>query len=133
MNRPVSAAVTLAFLGASLIACGDDTPAVCESADDLQASYGAVKEVDLTQSGALDDLKTDLASVKTDLGMVKADATSEFDTQIKAVTTAYDVLEPAVDAAVADPSAATLAAVAQSLASFGTAVQALIDDVEATC
>ena len=65
MKLPIALAVSTLMLATSLTACGEGTPAVCGSVDDLKASVKKVQDIDLTSSGAPSDLKTGLKAVKS--------------------------------------------------------------------
>jgi ABC-type oligopeptide transport system substrate-binding subunit len=127
------AAATFVMLCASLAACSEDKPAVCDSVDSLKSSVDDLKDIDVTESGALSELQNGLADIDGELAQVKSDAESKFSSQIDAISTAYDALKTAVQAAVADPSAASLAAAGSAWTGFSTDVKALIDDVQSTC
>jgi hypothetical protein len=126
------ATVTL-LLGATLVGCSDDKPAVCSSVDNLKTSVDDVTNIDVTSSGAASDLESGITTVKSDLADVKTDAKSQFSSQLDAVDSALATLTTRVDAAKADPSASTLAAVGAAVAPFKSAVQTLISDVQSTC
>ena len=133
MRLTVVAAITL-VLGGILAGCSDDdTPAVCSSVDALESSVNDVKSIDFTSSGALTDLESGLSTIQTDLATVKTDAKSEFADEITAVDSAFTTLTTSVDAAKADPSAATIGAIGTAVTPFTTAVQTLISDVKSTC
>lgn len=128
---PALAAALL--VGTALVGCSDDKPAICDSVDNLNSSIEDVKNVDVTSSSAVSDLESGLATVKTDLNTVKTDAKSQYATQVDAVDSAFTTLTTSVDAAKANPSSATLAAVAAAVEPFTTAVKKLSDDVKSTC
>jgi hypothetical protein len=132
-RKLVMTAATFVMLSASLVACGEDTPAVCSSAEQLQSSVDKLKDIDVTETNGLDEFKSQLETIGGDLDQLTNDARSEFSSQVDAVTTTYVALETSVQAATADPSADTLAAAATALSAFSTDVQALISDVESTC
>lgn len=121
------------LMSVSVVACGEDAPAVCSSVDDLRSSIDDLREIDVTSSGGIDALEGGLETVETNISSVKSDAQAEFDTQIEAVDTSLAGLKSSVDDAKADPTAATLAAAASALSDFGTDVGTLIDDVQSTC
>lgn len=133
MKRLVGVTVVAIALSAALVGCSEDKPAVCESVDTLQTSVDNLKNVDLTSSSAVSDLQTDLSTVEGDLAAVKTDATSEFSTQIDDVDSAFSSLKSSVDAAKADPSATTLAAVGEAVSAFDGAFETLNSDVQSTC
>ena len=133
MRRLLALATAALVLGASLVGCSEDEPEVCGSVDDLKTSVNSLKDVDLTTSGAVEDLQSGLANIKTDLEEVKTDAKSQFSSQIEAVDTAYGALATSAEDAKADPSVATLSAVASAWSTFRTDVKSLIEDIQATC
>jgi hypothetical protein len=133
MRLTIAPAVVALLLGAALVGCGADKPAVCSSVDNLKTSVDNVKNIDVTKSGAVSDLQSGLTTIRGDLADVKTDAKSQFSSQIDEVDTALATLNTKVDAAKAAPSATTLAAVGDALSSFNTALQTLISDVNSTC
>ena len=133
MKRAIALAVPTIMLAASLVACGQNTPAVCSSVDDLKSSVQKIKDIDPTSSGALGALQTDLKAVASDLAKVKSDAKSEFSKQLGSVESKYSSSKASIQAAVANPNATTVSAAVGALKALGTSVQTLISDIESTC
>jgi TolA-binding protein len=134
MTRKLAlAAATVVMLSASLVACGDDTPAVCGSANQLKSSVEEVKDIDVTDTNGIDELKSQLETIDGDLDQLTNDAKSEFSSQVDSVTTTFEALKVSVQAATSDPSADTLAAAATAWSAFSTSVKTLISDVQSTC
>ena len=133
LRRSVALTIATLILGASLVACGGDKPAVCDSVDNLKSSVDDVKDIDVTSSGAVSDLQSGLTSIDSDLATVKADAKAEFSSQIQAVQQSFAALKTSVDAAKAAPTAATLSAAGAALSAFDTGVETLISDIQSTC
>ena len=129
----VLTAASFVMSSAALVACGEDTPAVCGSADQLQSSFEELKDIDVMQDNGLDEFKSQLETVDGDLDQLTNDAKSEFSSQVEAVATTWEALGASAEAATADPSADTLAAASTALSAFTTDVQALISDVKSTC
>ena len=129
----VLSAATFVMLSASLVGCGEDTPAVCGSADQLKSSVDKLKGIDVTETNGIDEFKSQLETIDGDLDQLTNDAKSEFSSQVDGVTTAFEALANSVQAATADPSADTLTEAVTALSAFSTAVQALISDVKSTC
>ncbi|MGO4257553.1 hypothetical protein [Marmoricola sp. RAF53] len=122
------------LLAATLTACGgNDQPAVCGDVNDLKDSIAGLKDIKVGSGSALDDLESALNNIRGDLTTVKKEANSQFATQIDGVESALNALRAGVTDAVKDPSAAAVAAVGTTLSTFVTAVQTLVDDVQATC
>jgi ABC-type transporter Mla subunit MlaD len=126
-------AATFVMLSASLVACGEDAPAVCGSAEQLQSSVDKLKDIDVRETNGLDEFKSQLETIDGDLDQLTNDAKSEFSSQVDAVTTTFEALMASVQGATADPSAATLSAAATALSAFSTDVQAFVSDVQSTC
>ena len=84
------AAAGLLMSSAALVACGEDTPAVCGSADQLQSSFDDLKDIDITETNGLDEFKSQLETVDGDLDQLTNDAKSEFSTQVDAVTASFE-------------------------------------------
>jgi hypothetical protein len=133
MRSFIAIPVITVALASALTACGEDEPAVCGSVKSLDASVKKVKAIDVTSSGAISDLRSSLTAVGGDLKDVKADAESEFAEELNAVEASFASLRTSLKAAKADTSPDTLSAARKALSAFGTAVQSLITDVQATC
>jgi hypothetical protein len=126
-------AASFVLSSTALVACGDDQPAVCGSAEQLQSSFGELEDIDLTETNGLDEFKSQLETIDGDLDQLTNDAKSEFSSQADAVASTFEALEASVQAATADPTADTLAVAKTALSEFSTSVKALISDVESTC
>ena len=131
--RLLLTAASLVMSSTALVACGDDEPAVCGSAKQLQSSFDELKGIDLTETNGLDEFKSELETIDGDLNQLTDDAKSEFSSQVAAVTSSFEALGASVQAATADPTADTLAVAKTAMSEFSTSVKALISDVEATC
>ncbi len=132
--KAFSLALVSILLGASLVGCGGkDKPAVCGSVDTLKSSITDLKSIDITSSGAVSSLQSQLTTVKSDFDQVKTDAKSQFSTQIEAVDGAYSTLVSTADTAKSSPSAANLAALAAAATTMLTDLQTLVSDVQKTC
>ena len=90
--RLVMTAAGFVMSSAALVACGEDTPAVCGSADQLQSSFDDLKDIDVTEDNGLDEFKSQLETVDGDLDQLTNDAKSEFSTQVDAVTATFEAL-----------------------------------------
>ena len=125
--------VTTMLLALPLVACSEDEPAVCTSVEELRTSVDDVQAIDVGSGTALADLQSGLEAVEGDLAEVKADAENEFAAPLEQVETSWAELESSIEAATTDESPETLAAAGQALATFGSAVQTLVSDIQATC
>ncbi len=136
--KPIALALATLLFGASMVGCGggdggSDEPAVCGSVDALKTSVDKLKDIKIASSGAVSDLESAVTDIQADLGDVKADAKSEFSSQIDAAEKSYAALKTSVDAAKSSASVATLRAVRTASSSFGSDVDKLITDIQATC
>jgi hypothetical protein len=132
--KALSLTLVSLLLGVSLVACGgNDKPAVCGSVDTLKGSISDLKNIDITSSGAVSSLQTQLTTVKDDFDAVKTDAKAQFSTQIDAVDGAYTTLVSTANTAKSSPSAANLATLAAAASAMYAALQTLVSDVQATC
>jgi hypothetical protein len=139
-RRLTGTLLTLALTGSMLTACGGDgndtgtgTSAVCDDVDALRTSMGALKTVDLRAGDKISDLTDALDQIKTDVGKLVDDASAKYQTEIDAVQSGADRLGTSVDAAVADPHAASLSTVADDVRGLGTAFKDLQKAVADTC
>jgi hypothetical protein len=133
MRLTLAAAAATLLVAAALAGCSEDTPAVCTSVDNLSTAVDDLKNVDVTTSGGISDLQSALATVQNDFATVRTDAKSQFSSQLDAVDTALAALKTSIDAAIANPSASTLAAVGAAAPPAQTALQTLVSDVKSTC
>jgi hypothetical protein len=132
--KALSLTLVSLLLGASLVACGGkDKPAVCGSVDTLKSSITDLKNIDITSSGAVSSLQSQLTTVKSDFDQVKTDAKSQFSPQVDAVDSAYTALVSTANTAKSNPSAANLAALATAATTMLTDLQTLVSDVQKTC
>ena len=67
----------------------EDDPAVCGSVNDLKASVESAKDIDLTRTDGVDDLKSAIGDVEDDLAQVRTDAKSQFSSQLDAVDASW--------------------------------------------
>jgi hypothetical protein len=134
MTRSVTA-MFLLLVGAACAGCSSDVataPAVCSSADALEASVTDLGDVQVTENG-MASLKDAVASVKSDLQQVVDDASSQYATQVGQLQTGFDAVQAAAGTALAAPSAATVTAVVSSIKTLGTDVTSFVDEVASTC
>ena len=131
--RLVMTAAGFVMSSAALVACGEDTPAVCGSAEQLQSSFDDLKDIDITEANGPEEFKSQVETVDGDLDQLTNDAKAEFSSQVDTVIATFEALKTSAQAATADPSADTLAAATTAMSAFTTEVQALIKDVESTC
>lgn len=136
LDRPAPArllaagALLMAFLVAG---CGGkDTSPVCSDVTSLKSSVSSLGDVKLEQ-GALSTLQTRLATVQQDFAQLKSSAKDQFSSEISAVDSAYSSFKTSLDAAVKQPSTATIAAAGATLQPLVTALKNLESAVQKTC
>ena len=117
---------------AALVACGEDTPAVCGSAEQLQSSFDDLKDIDITETNGLEEFKSQLETVDGDLDQLTNDAKSEFSSQVDRSSRPSKRWRPAPR-----PPRRSLGRHPgrghHRMSEFSTEVRALIRDVESTC
>ena len=133
MRHTLVLAAASIVMSAALVACGGDTPAVCESADQVESSLADLKDIDVTEENGLDEFKSELETVDGNLAQFTSDAKSEFAPQVDAVEASFEALKTSVGGSTDDITPDTLAASKTALDAFSTALQTLISDVKATC
>jgi len=117
---------------ASSTAATSTTPAVCASADTLRSSLSSLADVQVVQEGT-DALKTAWTKVQDDWSQFADDARSRYSGQVDDVQADATAAGDAVDAALSDASAQTLAAAGTAVAAFVQNAGALVDKVNSTC
>ena len=121
---------------AALVAAGcggDDKPAYCENVADLQESVDDVKNVQLTDSGALSTLQTDLPQIRSDANAVVSSAKEDFPSQTSALKSSVSKLSTTIDQLPSSPTVQQLAPLAQQVAGVVTAAQDLSSATNSAC
>ena len=147
MSRTKLLAAVVACIGLGTAGCSSTTSdasssssspasssqsALCSSVDDLQTSVAMLQKLNLGADG-LGALQTQLAAANGDLQQVIAAATTQYRPQVDRITADLAALRSAASDAVADPRAATLAAIRPALATVVDDVNALGDEVSKGC
>ena len=121
---------------AALVAAGcggDDKPAYCSDVSDLQQSVDDLKNVQLTESGALSTLQTDLQTVQSNADAVVSSAKQDFSSQTSALKSSVSKLSTTIEQLPASPTAQQLAPVAQGIRSVVTSVKDLDSATSSAC
>ena len=134
MTRTRCAALTLVVLGVTsgLTACVADEPAVCDDVDAMNATMDDLRDVEIGEN-ALSVLSTELSELKSEADTLVEDASEEYATEIDAVRSGLTSLESDLEAAVEQPTAASLAEVSEGVQGLGASVDGLVDAVQETC
>lgn len=121
------------LLAGTLTGCGGkNKPAVCNDIDSLKSSMTDLKNINIDKT-TLTTLQNDVNKIRSQLSKTKTDAKAQFSSEISAVDQAASALNASVKAAVATPSAATIAVVGTSLQAFASSLSALEKAVTSTC
>src|SRR5436190_2616631 len=104
------AAVLMALTG-----CGK--PQYCSDRNDLENSVRDLGNVNVTQSGGLDQLKSQLGKIQTDAKKLASSAKSDFPTESSALQSSVSTLKTAVQQLPPSPSGQQLKPVAADTAS----------------
>ena len=87
-------------------ACGgDDKPAYCENVSDLQSRSTTLKSVQLSESGALSTLQTDLQKIQSDANAVVSSAKEDFPGETSAPKSSVSSLSTTIDQSPSSPTA----------------------------
>ena len=116
---------TLLLVAVLLGGACSSKPQVCSDLEQLQGSVQALKDVNVTESGALSTLQTDLDTIQTDFAAVKSSADEAVGSEVSAMDSSLQTLKQAIQAAVASPDATTLAAVGTAASAAQTSFTAL--------
>jgi hypothetical protein len=126
----------VALLAAALVAVGcggDDAPDYCENVADLQESVDDVKNVQLSESGALSTLQTDLSQIRSDANAVVSSAKEDFPDETSALKSSVSSLSTTLKQLPASPTAQQLAPLAQEISSVVTAADGLSSATNSAC
>ena len=145
--RTAAAAVVagLGSLAVALSACSSDdtstaasstaastTAAVCASAATFRSSLSSLADVQVVQEGT-DSVQAAWTQVQGDWGEFADDARDGYSDDVDAVQAEADTAGSAIDAAVSQPSAQTLASAGAAVTAFVQKAGALVDKVRSTC
>ena len=112
--------IMLALAAAALVAAGcggDDKPAYCSNVSDLQQSVDDLKNVQLTESGALSTLQTDVQKVQSDARRGRELGEAGFPGQTSALKSSVSSLSTTIEQLPSSPTAQQLAALAPEISS----------------
>ena len=112
---------------------GDDKPAYCSNVSDLQQSADDLKNVQLSDSGALSTLQTDLQKVQSDANAVVSSAKQDFPSQTSALKSSVSKLSTTIEQLPASPTAQQLAPLAQEISSVVTAAKDVDSATSSAC
>lgn len=126
-------ALTLLAALALLTGCGSDKPKYCSDRSNLEQSVKDLGNVQVAQSGGVQQLKTQLQKVETDATALASSAKSDFPSQSSAVQSSVSALKTAVAGLPASPTAQQLAPVALDVKNVVTATQGFTSATSSKC
>ena len=122
--------LTILLTGSLVIAAGcagDESSSVCDNLEELQASVGALREIEPNE-GAVDELRAAADEIESDLAATQDAAEEELAPELDAFDASLAALRADFDAAEADGfSRASLTALLSSVSSAAAAFEALIE------
>jgi hypothetical protein len=124
---PVTAAIALTACG------GDSKPGYCADRTTLEQSVKDVGDVNVRESGGVQQLKTQLQKVETDARTLVSSAKSDFPSETEAIDSSVAALKTAVQAVPSSPSAPEVATVAASAKSVVTSFQTFKEASNSNC
>lgn len=111
--------------------CDDSKPAYCSDRDSLQSSIEDL--TNLTPSGGLSGLQSQLRTIQSDATALVDSARSDFPSETSAIRTSVNSLVSAVRALPSSPSASQIAAIASDATSVVTSVRGFADATDSKC
>jgi hypothetical protein len=128
----VVALVLAAAASLGLSACGgSDTPGYCADRSQLERS---IKDLaNLSPSGGISGLKSQLQTIQRNANALVASASDDFPSETSAIRTSVDRLEGDVGALPSNPSTAQIAALASDASSVVSAVSGFVDATQSEC
>jgi hypothetical protein len=128
VTRRLMLCVLLVGVVALIAGCGSSKPAFCKNVSELQKS---VKNI--SASGGLSSLKTQLQTIETQAKGLVSSAKSDFPNETTAIDTAVSQLQTNIKALPSSPSAAQLAAVALDIKNAVTSVSTFASTSKDKC
>ena len=128
--------MTVVLAAAALVAAacgGDDEPAYCSNVSDLQQSVDDLKNVQLTESGSLSTLQTDIQKVQSDADAVVSSAKEDFPNETSALKSSVSSLSTTIEELPSSPTAQQLAALAPEINGVVTAAKDLDSATNSEC
>ena len=128
--------IMLALTAAALVAAGcggSNKPAYCSDVSDLQQSVDDIKNVQLSESGALSMLKTDLQTVQSNADAVVSSAKQDFPSETSALQSSVSSLSTTIKQVPQSPTVQQLAPVGVAITSVVSATKALESATSSAC
>ena len=128
-------AATLGVAGAlAITGCGGSSkPGYCSDRSNLESSVKAIGDVNLTQSGGLQKLKSQLQQVQSDANKVVSSAKSDFPSETSAISSSVSSLTSAIKSLPSSPSVQQLAQIAGDAKATVTAVNSFTTATNSKC
>jgi hypothetical protein len=135
--------VVIVVAGVGLCGCSSDTgteptaaasssKALCADAEALRGSLAALGDVQVAKEGT-DALQAAWTTVRDDWAQLADDARTRYADEVDHVQASADVVKPAVDTVMKNPSAQALGNVTSAVGVFVQDAGTLVDEVGSTC
>ena len=112
---------------------GSDKPGYCSDRSDLESAIKDIGNVKVTQSGGLQDLKTQLQTVETDAKNLVNSAKSDFPEQTNAISASVNKLKTDVGQLPSSPTPQQAVTIATDLKGTVDAVNAFKSATDSKC
>ena len=123
-----------AIAAVALAGCsGNSKPAYCTDRANLENSVKGLASVNLTSSGGISALKSQLASIESDATALVNSAKSDFPTQTSAISSSVGTLKSSVAALPSNLSALQIATVTKDAAGVVSAVKSFTEATSSQC
>ena len=126
------AALAVAVVALTLVACGSSKPSYCSNVSDLQSSVNDLRNVKVSSDG-LSALQAQAKKVESSANDVVSSAKGDFPSETSAISSSLKSLDTAISQAGSSPSAAQLATISVDVKNVVTAVQGFTSATSSKC
>ncbi len=129
LRRAVASLATVSAI--AFVGCGD--PDYCSDRSNLEQSVKGLTDVQLTESGGVDRLKSQLDEVQSDAKQVASSANSDFPSETDQLESSVSTLEKSVQALPPSPSSEQLKALAPQVTAVAGASRRFVTATDSEC
>ena len=117
----------------ALAGCSSSKPGYCTDRTNLENSVKGLSSLNLTSSGGISSLTSQLKTITSDADALVNSAKSDFPTQTSAISSSVNALQNSVTALPSNVSAAQIATVTKDAASVVSSVNSFTDATSSQC
>ena len=116
-----------------LVGCSSSKPAYCTDRTNLQNSVKGLSSIDLTSSGGISSLTSQVKTIASDADALVSSAKSDFPDQTSAISASVDALKSSVATLTSSPSAGQIATVTKDAANVVSSVKSFTNATSSQC